>query len=146
MELHDLARKRPPLAPWVTALCGNELWVYYDEDCGVCQAAMRLLLRVDLGGRLTFYGFGDDIPLPPEMDRATLEARRADEIVVYAPRRGWVKGGAAGMVSVVSALPLMGLLVWPFRLPGLSHLAEFAKWTRILGTYTGWDRTKIAQG
>ena len=28
----------------------------------------------------------------------------------------------------------------------LSHLAEFAKWTRILGTYTGWDRTKIAQG
>ena len=27
----------------------------------------------------------------------------------------------------------------------LSHLSEFAKWTRILGTYKGWERAKIAQ-
>jgi hypothetical protein len=22
------------------------------------------------------------------------------------------------------------------------HLAEFAKWTRVLGTYKGWQRTR----
>jgi arogenate/prephenate dehydratase len=27
----------------------------------------------------------------------------------------------------------------------LTHLAEFAKWTRILGTYKGWERAKTAQ-
>jgi len=26
-----------------------------------------------------------------------------------------------------------------------THLAEFAKWTRILGTYKGWERAKTAQ-
>jgi arogenate/prephenate dehydratase len=27
----------------------------------------------------------------------------------------------------------------------LTHLAEFAKWTRVLGTYKGWERAKTAQ-
>ena len=27
----------------------------------------------------------------------------------------------------------------------LTQLAEFAKWTRVLGTYKGWERAKTAQ-
>ena len=27
----------------------------------------------------------------------------------------------------------------------LTHLAEFAKWTRVLGTYKGWERARTAQ-
>ena len=33
----------------------------------------------------------------------------------------------------------------PATARALTHLAEFAKWTRVLGTYKGWERAKTAQ-
>lgn len=107
-------------------VCGPALWVYFDEDCGICQATVRILRPLDAGHRLTFLGYLEPLPLPPGLDRDTLEARRLEEIVVYAPARGDVLGGAPGMIRILSALPLLGLLVWPWRLPGLSHLAAWA--------------------
>lgn len=130
MEPADLKRKTPvPGAspgPRFGGLCGPPAWVYFDEDCGVCQATVRLLRPLDGGRRLTFLGYLEDLPLPPGLDREALETRRAVEIVVYLPTRGRVLGGAAGMVAVLSALPLLRFLVWPLLLPGLSHLSEWA--------------------
>jgi predicted DCC family thiol-disulfide oxidoreductase YuxK len=119
-----MERTESPARPFVVRLCGPALWVYFDEDCGICQATVRFLRPLDAGRRLTFLGYVEPLPLPPGMDLDTLEARRTYEIVVYAPERGFVHGGARGIVEIVSALPLLRFLVWPARLPGLSHLAE----------------------
>lgn len=119
-----MERTESPARPFVVRLCGPALWVYFDEDCGICQATVRFLRPLDAGRRLTFLGYVEPLPLPPGMDLDALEARRTYEIVVYAPERGFVHGGARGIVEILSALPLLRFLVWPARLPGLSHLAE----------------------
>lgn len=119
MEPTDLQAR-----PFTARLCGPALWVYFDEDCGICQLTVRWLRPLDAGRRLTFLGYLDPLPLPPDLDRETLEARRANEIVVYAPERGFVHGGARGIVEILCALPLLRFVVWPARLPGLSHLSE----------------------
>ena len=130
MELSDHPQdsmaERAPAHGFVRSLCGPAVWVYFDEDCGICQATVRILRPLDVGRRLTFLGYLDPLPLPPGLDLDTLEARRQTEIVVYTPSRGEVLGGAPGMIRLLSALPLVGLLVWPWRLPGLSHLAAWA--------------------
>lgn len=115
----------PPPA-WVRRLCGPALAVYFDEDCGICQATVRALRQLDRGRRLTFLGYDDDLPLPPGMDREALEARRAVEIVVHVRSTGVVLGGARGMLQILAALPLLRFVVWLGRLPGLSHLLEAA--------------------
>lgn len=114
----------PPI--WVRLLCGPALSVYFDEDCGICQATVRALRPLDRGRRLTFLGYGDDVPLPPGLDREALEARRAVEIVVHVRATGAVHGGARGMVQILAALPVLRFVVWVGRLPGLSHVLEVA--------------------
>jgi len=115
-----------PAAPptWVRLLCGPALAVYFDEDCGICQATVRALRPLDRGCRLTFLGFGDEIPLPPGLDREALEARRANEIVVHVRSTGAVLGGARGVLQILAALPLLRFVIWLGRVPGLSHLLE----------------------
>lgn len=120
METREISKEST-----LARLAGPAVWAYFDEDCGICQASVRYLRPLDRGHRLTWYGFGDDIPLPPGLDRDTLEARRAHEIVVYVPSTGRVLGGARGMLAILSALPLLRFVLWPWRLPGLIHLAEW---------------------
>jgi predicted DCC family thiol-disulfide oxidoreductase YuxK len=121
MSTHLSSEPGPRWARW---LCGPPLSVYFDEDCGICQATVRALRPLDRGRRLTFLGYDDDLPLPPGLDREALEARRAVEIVVHVRSTGAVLGGARGMLQILAALPLLRFVVWLGRLPGLSHLLE----------------------
>ena len=143
MEPVEIAKKTP-----LGRLGGPAAWVYYDEDCGICQASVRTLRPLDRGRRLTWLGFGEEIPLPPGLDREALEALRANEIVVYVPSTGRIFGGALAMLQLLAALPLLRFVLWPLRLPGLIHLAEWlyrrvARNRRHLSAALGLNACKV---
>jgi predicted DCC family thiol-disulfide oxidoreductase YuxK len=112
------------LGAWARARRAGARFVYYDADCGICHGTARLFDRLDVLDRLVWVGYGETIPLPPGVDRAALEARRAHELVVYDERSGEVSGGAAACLRLASAVPGLGLAPFVGGLPGVRGLLE----------------------
>jgi len=94
--------------------------VFYDADCGVCWAVVRVLARLDVHRRLSWVASGRAAALPAGVRPALLETT----ILVHDPRsdRRWTR--ADGFAEMFRALPLGGFWSWPMRLPGLRQLAN----------------------
>ncbi len=101
---------------------GRPRTVYYDADCGVCWAVIRVLARLDVHRRLSWVASGRAAALPAGVEPALLERT----ILVHDPRtdRRWTR--ADGFAEMFRAMPLGGLWSWPLRLPGLRQLANRA--------------------
>jgi predicted DCC family thiol-disulfide oxidoreductase YuxK len=97
---------------------GRARTVFYDVDCGVCWAVVRVLARMDAHRRLTFLPNSDAPLLPAGVDPALLE----QTILVVDPGRNrrWTR--AAAFAEILSALPLGRFWAWPMRLPGVGAL------------------------
>jgi predicted DCC family thiol-disulfide oxidoreductase YuxK len=96
------------------------LVVYFDADCGVCFATVRLLARLDALSRITFAASRD--PDAPDAVRAL-----ADHTVVTRVLPGGellVQGRA--FARIFRSLPLLAPVGWFLVLPGVSWLADRA--------------------
>jgi predicted DCC family thiol-disulfide oxidoreductase YuxK len=101
---------------------GRARTVFYDVDCGVCWAVVRVLARMDAHRRLTFVPNSDTAALPAGVDPALLDAT----ILVIDPAgdRRWTRSDA--FAEIFAALPLGRLWSWPMRLPGIRALGGLA--------------------
>ena len=99
---------------------GRARTVFYDADCGVCWAVVRVLARLDVHRRLSWVASTHAAALPSGVQPALLETT----ILVHDPRRDrrWTR--ADGFAEMFRALPLGGLWSWPMRLPGVRQLAN----------------------
>jgi predicted DCC family thiol-disulfide oxidoreductase YuxK len=63
-----------PEAPRSAAKADEPPWLFYDGDCGFCQRSVRLMLRLDRGGRFRFAPLGGETfqTLVDASDRASL--------------------------------------------------------------------------
>jgi predicted DCC family thiol-disulfide oxidoreductase YuxK len=105
-------------ARWVPKR-GRDRTVFYDVDCGICWAVVRVLARMDVHRRLTFIPNSDAALLPAGVDPTLLE--RTILVVDPARKSRWTRAGA--FAEIFDALPLGRLWAWPMRLPGVSALA-----------------------
>jgi predicted DCC family thiol-disulfide oxidoreductase YuxK len=115
---------------------GRERTVFYDVDCGVCWAVVRVLARMDVHHRLRWVPNTELGSLPagvgPELlDRTMLVRDPATD-------RRWTR--AAAFAEIFGALPLGRLWAWPMRLPGIRMLADRAYdlFARNRTTISGW--------
>jgi predicted DCC family thiol-disulfide oxidoreductase YuxK len=98
---------------------GRARTVFYDVDCGVCWAVIRVLARMDAHKRLRFVPNTDTAALPAGVDGELL----ARTILVIDPARDrrWTRADA--FAEIFGALPLGRLWAWPLRLPLLRTVA-----------------------
>lgn len=126
------------LLPRLVPTRGRARTVFYDVDCGVCWAIVRVLARMDVWKRLRWVPNTDTAALPPGIDPALLDRT----MLVFDPRRDrrWTR--ADGFAEIFAALPLGRLWVWPMRLPGIRWLANrlydaFARNRTRISTFFG---------
>jgi predicted DCC family thiol-disulfide oxidoreductase YuxK len=108
--------------------------VFYDVDCGVCWAIVRVLARMDVYKRLRWVPNTDTAALPSGVDLALLD--RTMLVVDPEGDRRWTR--ADGFAQIFMALPLGRLWAWPMRLPGISALAN-----RLYDAFAA-NRTRIS--
>jgi predicted DCC family thiol-disulfide oxidoreductase YuxK len=92
---------------------GRARTVFYDVDCGVCWAVIRVLARMDAHKRLRFVPNTDTAAFPAGVDAALLD--RTILVVDPARDRRWTR--AEAFAEIFAALPLGRLWAWPLRLP-----------------------------
>jgi predicted DCC family thiol-disulfide oxidoreductase YuxK len=117
---------------------GRARTVFYDVDCGVCWAVIRVLARMDAHKRLRFVPNTDTAALPPGVDAELLD--RTILVLDPARDRRWTRADA--FAEIFAALPLGRLWSWPLRLPGVSALAgraydAFARNRTSISTFFG---------
>ena len=112
--------------------------VFYDADCGVCWAVVRVLARMDVHRRLRWLPNSEVGELPGGIEPALL----AQTILVVDPVRDrrWTRADA--FAEILGALPFGRLWAWPMRLPGLRALAglvydAFARRRTTVSTWLG---------
>ena len=117
---------------------GRARTVFYDADCGVCWAVVRVLARMDVHGRLRWLPNSDQAELPRGIEPALL----AQSVLVVDPQRDrrWTR--AEAFAEILGALPFGRLWAWPMRLPGLRALAglaydAFARRRTTISTWLG---------
>jgi len=96
--------------------------VFYDVDCGVCWAIVRVLARMDVFKRLRWVPNTDTAALPSGVDPALLD--RTMLVVDPERDRRWTR--ADGFAQIFAALPLGRLWAWPMLLPGIRQLCNWA--------------------
>lgn len=101
---------------------GRARTVFYDETCGLCYLAVRVLARLDVHRRLRWISGRDAGVLP-----AGREPGKIDGIVLVVDLdsgtsdRRWT--AADGCAEILMALPLGRCWARPLRLPGVRWLA-----------------------
>jgi predicted DCC family thiol-disulfide oxidoreductase YuxK len=115
---------------------GRARAVYYDVDCGVCWAVVRVLARMDVHRRLRWVPNSDLGALPAGVDPGLLD--RTMLVLDPATDRRWTR--AAAFAEIFGALPLGRLWAWPMRLPGVRTLADrvYDLFARNRTTISGW--------
>jgi predicted DCC family thiol-disulfide oxidoreductase YuxK len=99
---------------------GRARTVFYDVDCGVCWAIIRVLARMDVYKRLRWVPNTDTAALPAGIDPALLDQTML--VVDPARDRRWTR--ADGFAEIFAALPTGRFWVWPMRLPGIRALCN----------------------
>ena len=115
---------------------GRARTVFYDVDCGVCWAVVRVLARMDVHHRLRWVPNSELGALPAGVDAELLD--RTMLVLEPATDRRWTR--AAAFAEIFGALPLGRLWAWPMRLPGIRALADRAYdlFARNRTTVSGW--------
>ena len=110
--------------------------VFYDVDCGICWAVVRVLARMDVHRRLRWVPNSDLGALPAGVAPELLD--RTMLVLDPATDRRWTR--AAAFAEIFGALPLGRLWCWPMRLPGVRTLADRAydRFARNRTTISGW--------
>ncbi len=115
---------------------GRARTVFYDADCGICWAIVRVLARMDVHTRLRWVPNSDLGALPAGVDAELLDRT----MLVLDPEtdRRWTR--AAAFAELFGALPLGRLWSWPLRLPGVRALADRAydAFARNRTAISGW--------
>jgi predicted DCC family thiol-disulfide oxidoreductase YuxK len=101
---------------------GRARTVFYDVDCGVCWAVIRVLARMDAHRRLRFVPNTDTAALPAGVDAELLD--RTILVLDPARDRRWTRADA--FAEILAALPLGRLWAWPLRLPLVRTVAAQA--------------------
>jgi len=105
----------------VVPVRGRERTVFYDEACGLCYLAVRVLARLDVHRRLRWIS-----SRAPDAVTAGCDPGTPDGAVLVVdgaagmPQRRWT--GADACVEILLALPLGWCWAWPLRLPGVRWL------------------------
>jgi predicted DCC family thiol-disulfide oxidoreductase YuxK len=115
---------------------GRARTVFYDVDCGVCWAVVRVLARMDVHHRLRWVPNSELGALPKGVDPELLD--RTMLVLDPATDRRWTR--AAAFAEIFGALPFGRLWAWPMRLPGVRTLADRAYdlFARNRTTVSGW--------
>jgi predicted DCC family thiol-disulfide oxidoreductase YuxK len=92
------------------------LVVVFDEDCGVCQAAVAWIRRRDGGRRFQFVG-NEAAELPAGVSREETE----HTVVVMEGARKWVRAEAVS--RILRELPGWSIPAALLRVPGLKQVA-----------------------
>ena len=110
--------------------------VFYDVDCGVCWAVVRVLARMDVHHRLRWVPNNELGALPAGVDPELLD--RTMLVLDPATDRRWIR--AAAFAEIFGALPLGRLWAWPIRGPGIRTLADRAydTFARNRTAVSGW--------
>jgi predicted DCC family thiol-disulfide oxidoreductase YuxK len=117
----------------------KRLVVHFDDDCGVCFAAARLLVRLDALGRIDLAPISARRDLPAGFDPTMLE--RTMLVVERDSGRYFVRGAA--LSRIVLALPFGSPVAWGLRLPLVSQ-AVAALYDRValnrmsISAFFGW--------
>jgi predicted DCC family thiol-disulfide oxidoreductase YuxK len=115
---------------------GRARTVFYDVDCGVCWAVVRVLARMDVHHRLRWVPNSELGALPKGVDPELLD--RTMLVLDPATDRRWTR--AAAFAEIFGALPFGRLWAWPMQLPGVRTLADRAYdlFARNRTTVSGW--------
>lgn len=133
---------------WLKRLLGSNrpsLQLIYDDDCGVCLQACRLLRRLDSWRCLSFAGACSFDSLPKGVDDALL-----DQTMVVVLDSGEIVTHERAVSTVLKSLPLAALgLGWVTSLPGVRRLVRalyrrFANRRHEVSAYLGWGQCGIA--
>lgn len=96
----------------------NQLEVWYDGGCPLCQREIALMRRLDSRRRIVFTDLADGEASCP-LDRAAMLAR------FHARENGVILSGAAAFAAMWRAVPLLWPLGQVARLPLVLRLLEW---------------------
>lgn len=105
-------------------LAGKPIRVFFDSDCGICTWSARVGRRMDTLGQITWMGRDAAGAPPTGWTAEQLDAQRDGTLIVDDGTRLWTRSGA--IYRTLAAMPLLRLLVWPMRIPGISHALDAA--------------------
>ena len=119
-------------------LAGRPVRVFYDSDCGVCHLVARVLRRLDVLERFTWVGRESEAAPPTGWTEAQLAEAREHSLIVDDGQHVWT--GVRAVWRTLAALPLVRLVVWPMRLPGIRHGLEaaYAAFARRRHRFSAW--------
>ena len=95
--------------------------VFYDADCPLCYHEIRMLKWLDRNRKRVLFTNIADPDFNPEPLGKTFDELMA-EIHGRLPDGKWIIG--VEVFRQIYAAVGFGLLVWPSRLPGISHLLD----------------------
>ncbi|CAD79100.1 MAG TPA: DUF393 domain-containing protein [Rhodopirellula baltica] len=99
----------------------HKVEVFYDGECPLCLREIKLLKWLDRKNRIQFTDIAADDFNAAEYEKTP--AQFMDEIHGRLPDGQWIIGVEV-FRQLYSAVGL-GPLVWPTRLPGISHALDF---------------------
>lgn len=108
---------------WLGRLAGKPIRVYYDSDCGICSWFCRLGRRLDVLGKIEWLGRDAPDRAPTGWTPEQLAEAREHSIITDDGET--VHTGIRAVHRALCALPGLRLLVWPLRIPGISHLFDW---------------------
>lgn len=103
------------------ASASHSVEVFYDGDCPLCLREIKLLKWLDRNDRIQFTDIAaSDFKA---QDFKKTQVQFMDEIHGRLPDGQWIIG--VEVFRQLYAAVGLGLLVWPTRLPGISHALNF---------------------
>lgn len=100
----------------------QEVEVFFDGDCPLCVREIRFLRWMDRRGKIQFTDIASDDFQAADFGKAMPEFM--DEIQGRLPDGSWIVG--VEVFRRLYAAVGFGPLVWLTRIPGISHLLDFA--------------------
>jgi predicted DCC family thiol-disulfide oxidoreductase YuxK len=110
-----------PRETWDAARTGSRaITVWYDDDCGVCLWAAKLLKRLDIWHNVSFEPNSNSEDYPKDVT-----TEMTDKSMVVVGPSNVAQTDVLALSEILRSLPLLWPVGWLIRLPGLSHLTRY---------------------
>lgn len=100
---------------------GKSITLIYDSDCGICHQIVRIIKRIDVFGKITFYGNEWVNSVDPKFD----DVRKMSILIFKNSNPDKIYSHHFAFFHLLNHLPFGFLIGWLLLIPGVSHIVNF---------------------
>lgn len=108
------------ISNWVKRSCGKPITVVYDSACGFCHQVARILTRLDVYKKITWYG--NDWQDHP--DKELLNHRQDTILVFFADNPEKMMMKSTAFFHILNKIPFGFIVSWLLIVPGLKQISN----------------------